>query len=245
MLAAAVFITAALHVTAQNTFNIATFTPLEDGTSTSTAFFFSSTSPASSPIGCIDTCFNNATGGGRQTGCVGISGQYECICTFPAMMQRFEKCMEDTCALDGSTVQQTLGNVRQICTSCTPDGCNTFKISTSGNDGGTIIVSATPAPVSTPSDSLCSSSTQSAWISSVGGTGGAVGGGFASAGLVPCGSSASSGPSALSSPTGAALSDAASPSGSAITAPTSDAYGLYPYLFVITFCAVGLGGTLV
>ncbi|KAJ7696216.1 hypothetical protein B0H17DRAFT_1198139 [Mycena rosella] len=240
MLAAWIFLLGSV-LTAQGTVNLATFTPLEDGTTTSTAFFFSSTSLTSSPTGCIDTCFNNATGGGKQGGCVGISGQYDCICTFPSMMQSFETCMSTTCALDSTTVQQTLGNVQQICSSCTPDGCSTFKISASRIGGGTIIGSATLAPVSTPSVSLCYSSTQSAWTSSAGAAGGAVGGGFFSAGPVACAASSSGvGPSS----TVIALSDSASPTG---TSPSSAMHGFSPYVsvFAATALALSLGRALV
>ncbi|KAJ7113186.1 hypothetical protein C8R44DRAFT_882197 [Mycena epipterygia] len=198
--------------------NLATFTPLEDAPTSTNPFFAVSTQPAS-PSSCIDGCFNNATGGGRQSGCAGISGQYGCICTFPALMQQFSSCMSTSCALDTATLQQTLANVQQICAGCTSDGCNAFSISGGGSFGGTVTVTRSAAAATpTQSGSLCYSTTQSVWTSSVNGQGGAVGGGFFSAGPVPCASSAS--PSAQIS-TRTALSDAAVPSGSSGNSSTT------------------------
>ncbi|KAJ7756584.1 hypothetical protein B0H16DRAFT_687044 [Mycena metata] len=145
--------------------------------------------PSGSPSTCIDNCFNSATGSGTQAGCLGISGQYECICTMHGMMQDFEACMSTTCALGNTTIQETLGNVQQICASCTPNGCNSFAISASGNGGGTItaqVPSATFSQSFTP-PSVCYTTTQSFSIAP--GSGGAVGGGFFSAGIIPCASS--------------------------------------------------------
>ncbi|KAJ7112054.1 hypothetical protein C8R43DRAFT_1159276 [Mycena crocata] len=233
-------------VTAKSTTNLANFTPLEDGTSTTSAFLAISTSPNSPPSACIDSCFNNATGGGKQGGCPGISGQYECICTFPEMMQSFETCMVTTCALDDTTVQQTLSNVQQICASCTPDGCNTFSIS--GNGGGTIAVSASEPPVSTPSSSLCYGSTQSAWTSSFGTLGGAVGGGFASAGPMPCGISEPSSSASFVGSTGVPVPDATSASGTSTTSSSAAAVQFTPHsgmwTVIFAFFGMTLGGAL-
>ncbi|KAJ6535729.1 hypothetical protein B0H19DRAFT_1184064 [Mycena capillaripes] len=231
--------------TATSTVNLATFTPLEDGTRTSTAFLAISTSQSGSPSTCIDACFNSATGSGKQGGCVGISGQYECICTFPAMMQTFEGCMSTTCSLDSSTVQETLGNVQQICASCTPDGCNAFSIAASGNAGGTITFQAPPGstPSATASASFCYSTTQSVYASSVPGS--FVGGGFFSAGLVPCGSSSTVGGSSTSVlvSSGSALSGSASPSGTTTTgAALSSRHHLWAW--APAFLAVAVGATL-
>ncbi|KAJ7435803.1 hypothetical protein B0H11DRAFT_2112775 [Mycena galericulata] len=228
--------------TAQVTSDLATFTPLEDATTgVSTA---TSSSPTSLPSACIDACFNNATGSGKETGCVGcvafparlgthletpglwltsdsISGQYECICTFPAMLQTFQSCMSASCALDNTSIQETLGNVEQICASCNSDGCNTFSISA----GGTVTFSGTLGAAQ-PSASLCYSTTQTVWTSSAGGFGGTEGGGSFSAGPVPCASQVapvSPSPSASGTP----LSDAtrASPSSSGTPTSSSAAYG--------------------
>lgn len=57
--------------TATSTVNLATFTPLEDGTGSSSAFFAIPTSQSASPGDCIDSCVNNATGSGNQGGCGG------------------------------------------------------------------------------------------------------------------------------------------------------------------------------
>ncbi|KAJ7738266.1 hypothetical protein DFH07DRAFT_841273 [Mycena maculata] len=222
--------------------NLATFTPLEDLTaSTSTAFLAPIATQTSSPSACIDNCFNNATGDGKETGCVGISGQYECICTFPTMMQSFITCMSGSCALDSTTVHQTLENVQQICASCNSDGCNSFTISDAGNGDGTETFSVTEVSV-TPSASLCSGSTESLWTSSVSGNGGVAGGGFFSAGSVRCGSSDSETPTTLASES---PSDAASPSGSSAGTPTSDALGFHSYTWGgLAYLALILVGTL-
>ncbi|KAJ7249146.1 hypothetical protein B0H12DRAFT_1234810 [Mycena haematopus] len=185
---------------------LGTVTPLQDGTSPSSALSAIPASQTSSPTACIDVCFNNATGYGKQGGCPGISGQYECICTFPALMQDFETCMSTSCALDNSTIQETLGNVQQICTSCTPDGCDTFSISATG---GTVTFQDT---FSASNSDLCYTTAQSAGFSSSGVAG------FASVGPVHCGSSVSSETAApFVGSAGVTLSDAAFPSDTSST----------------------------
>ncbi|KAJ6480526.1 hypothetical protein C8R47DRAFT_600219 [Mycena vitilis] len=213
-----------VSISATSTVDLASFTPLvgDSSRTESTAFFAISSSQTISPSACIDGCFNDATGSGKQGGCAGISGQYECICSFPAMMQDFQTCMSATCSLDSSTIQETLGNVQQICGSCTPDGCNTFSVSGSANSGGTITFQAPSSnlpPTSTAPTSLCYSTTESVSLSSVGSLNGVAGSGFFSAGFVPCASSPVIGSSTPSA--GVALSDAASPSGTKATGGAS------------------------
>ncbi|KAJ7657236.1 hypothetical protein DFH06DRAFT_459446 [Mycena polygramma] len=234
-----------VSISATSSVDLATFTPLAgDSSRTSTAFFAVSSSQTSSPSACIDGCFNDATGSGKQGGCAGISGQYECICSVPAMMQDFQTCMSATCSLDSSTIQETLGNVQQICGSCTPDGCNTFSISGSANGGGTITFQAPSSnspPTATAGASLCYSTTESVWVSSAGSLGAVVGSGFFSAGSFPCASSSVIGSSTPSA--GVALSDAASPSGTKATGGASSTLHHF-CVWAAGFVAITLGAAL-
>ncbi|KAJ6629786.1 hypothetical protein B0H10DRAFT_1985369 [Mycena sp. CBHHK59/15] len=160
-------------------------TPLFDtSSSTASVFFVTATSSAADPSTCIDTCFDNATGGGTQGGCVGISGQYACICSFPEFMNTFTECMRTTCALDQTTVQQTLDNVQQVCAGCEDGVCNSFAISgtVTAPATGTATISAVP-PTTTPAASLCPTTVSSAWADA------SSFGGVFSVGVGPCVSS--------------------------------------------------------
>ncbi|KAJ7820060.1 hypothetical protein B0H14DRAFT_2834433 [Mycena olivaceomarginata] len=222
--------------TATSTVNLATFIPLEDGTGSSSAFFAIPTSQSASPGDCIDSCFNNATGSGNQGGCGGISGQYECICAFPAMMRNFETCMSARCALDNGTIQQTLGNVQQICGSCTPDGCNAVSISTLRTSEATLTFQE---PVSMPIFGLCYSTTQSAGSSSAGV------GGFASVGPIPCGSSSAGIDATPSASNSSGLSDAASASATSSATSGASSFREAAGICGPAFFAAALGATLV
>ncbi|KAJ7250614.1 hypothetical protein C8J57DRAFT_1354395 [Mycena rebaudengoi] len=216
---------ALLMITA-SAMDLPTFIPLVNESPTSTAFFALSTPvlAGATPFACIDSCFNNATGGGKSA-CFGVSGQYQCICTFPAMMEDFETCMSTKCDVPDATVQETLGNVQQICQSCTSDGCNTFSISAGGNAGGTLTF--TPSAEST--QSVCYSSTQSSSFTV--NSGGVAGGGFQSVGRVPCGPlSQSSTP--LPSGSALQLSDAASPGPSTTVSSSASGLSFFSSLWV-------------
>ncbi|KAJ7202586.1 hypothetical protein GGX14DRAFT_462981 [Mycena pura] len=179
-----------------------------------------------------------------------ISGQYQCICAFPAMMQSFQNCMSSTCSLDDSTIQNTLGNVQQICASCTPDGCNAFSISGSGNGGGSVTFQA---PISSATAGLCYITTQSEAASTLGGLGGVVGSGFFSVGLGPCPSSSpASSESGSSASNTIILSDDAAASGTTMPVPGTSAASSFKFRMhlrgVGTFfllLALALGGALV
>lgn len=192
------------------------------------------------------------------------------MCAFPAMNQTFENCMSSTCSLDDSTIQNTLGNVQQICASCTPDGCNacrfhhlhkayrsltakarnTVSISGSGNGGGSVTFQA---PISSATAGLCYITTQSEAASTLGGLGGVVGNGFFSVGLGPCPSSSpASSESGSSASNTIVLSDDAAASGT--TTPIPGTSAAFSFKFRIHLRGVGtfflllalaLGGALV
>ncbi|KAJ7058477.1 hypothetical protein C8F01DRAFT_1148316 [Mycena amicta] len=232
------------HVSAVTTLE---FTPLENPTSTVT--ILPTKTQTSTPFACIDACFNNATGGGTQGGCPGLAGQYACICVFPAMMQSFASCLSTTCSLDNSTVQETLGNVQQVCASCTPDGCNTFSISGSGDIG---ITQTIQAPISSTTASLCPTTVQSMVASS--GLGGVGASGFISVGLGPCSvSSDTSGNSAaftsgssVGTVTGGALSDSLASPTTNSTGSSSASDRIPPHKMTLgALLALVVGGTLV
>ncbi|KAJ7183853.1 hypothetical protein C8R46DRAFT_1186731 [Mycena filopes] len=204
--------------TAASTLDLGTFTPLEDSDSVTATATAVVSFPSSSPGTCIDYCFNNATGSGRQGGCAGISGQYECICAFPAMMQTFETCLSSTCALDSNTIQQTLANVQQVCASCGPNGCNAFTINAPVTPGETTTRTVQPSSTNLAPPSVCFTTTQSATASA--GSGGIFGTGFISVGTVPCPTSA---PTSSSLPAASLSKAAASSGGTAATDDTSAA----------------------
>nr|GAT57218.1 predicted protein [Mycena chlorophos] len=205
-------------------------------TTTITPIPASPTTSSSSPYSCIDTCFNNATGDGTQGGCAGLAGQYECICAFPAMMQSFASCMSISCSLDNTTVQETLGNVQQVCASCTSDGCNSFNISATE----TIQAQSSSEP-----SSLCPTTVESATATTA--SGGVGASAFFSEGLGSCtasaGNSASSTSRTITVPavSGAPTTNGTTSSVSVRCRPNSTLTGTTLTLVVAVFTGVFTG----